>query len=99
MIVSNLDFFANFQRSLRALGHQSKADQIFAALPSDRAVLAKLFKEVKHVYISPLCDPSDLPPLPPWIEKMRFDTHLSSDSFDSLRNALLACHLQRELSA
>lgn len=95
MIVSSLDFFPNFQRSFRQLGHQHALAHVFAALPSDRRRLAKIFKEVKHAYISPLCARESLLPLPPWVALMPSQTHVCSDSLDTLRGSMLVHFLQR----
>lgn len=98
MIVSNLDFFANFRSALRDLGYHSILSHIHAVLASDDRRRATLQRRVKYVYLSPLCDPSILKRLPPDLEVVRFSKHVSSESLDFLRMAMHIQRLQKILS-
>ncbi len=97
MVVSNLDYFSNFRNALRALGYQSVIGRIHSVLSSDEAHLPAKLAQVKYIYVSPLCGKGFLRHLPPHLQVIQFPKHLSEESLDSLRMAMLTHHLRRIL--
>lgn len=99
MVVSSLDFFGNFQRAMTSLGYGSLLRRISASLPSGPGSPLQFPREVKYVYVSPLCNRAALPPLPPGVELIRVESHVCPDSLNALRKAILIHHLQQVFPA
>lgn len=99
MVVSNLDFFANFRAALRNLGYQALLGRIHAVLDTEAARLSAMLARARYVYVSPLCA-SPLPtPLPRQIHRIQFQEHLSSESLHSISTALMTHHVYTLLPA
>lgn len=94
MVVSNLDFYANFRAALRHLGYQSLLGRIHAVLDTDVAHLAAKLAQARYVYISPLCASPLRTPLPRQIHRIHFQEHLSPESLHSVWTALMTHQLQ-----
>lgn len=99
MVVSNLDFFQNFRSALRNLGHESVIGRVHAVLFSDSRKLAAALGHVKYAYVSPLCPAGLLQQIPRRVEILQFDRHLSDESLETLRQAVLTYQLQTALES
>lgn len=99
MVVSNLDFFQNFRSALRNLGHESATRRIHAVLFSDARKLASALTHAKYAYVSPLCPNGLVRQIPRHVEILRFDRHLSDESLETVRQALLTHQLQTTLES